>query len=121
MATGTGNTGLRLLLDEQISGKVADRLAEAGHDAIAVTAEPMLRGTSDEDLFEIAQSQERVFVTYDRSDFEEILRHLAAYGKEHHGIVFVQQHRHPSREITLLAKALAALKPPKGGNFVIWL
>jgi hypothetical protein len=46
---------VRLLLDEPVSGKVADRLRRLGHDAIAAAAEPSLRGLPDADLFEFAR------------------------------------------------------------------
>ncbi|MBK5220831.1 MAG: DUF5615 family PIN-like protein [Thermoleophilia bacterium] len=68
---------MKLLLDEQISGKVADRLQERGHDVIATTAAPSLRGLSDPDLFEVAQRQGRALVTYNRPDFEAIVREYA--------------------------------------------
>jgi predicted nuclease of predicted toxin-antitoxin system len=72
---------VKLLLDEQISGKVAERLRKQGHDVTATTAEPTLRGLSDPDLFEVAQEQERVLVTYYRADFEAIVREYAAAGR----------------------------------------
>lgn len=50
---------MKVLLDEQISGKVAERLRDRGHDVIATTAAPSLRGFSDPDLFEAAQRQGR--------------------------------------------------------------
>jgi Trk K+ transport system NAD-binding subunit len=34
---------VKLLLDEQISGNVADRLRGRGHDVVAITADPSLR------------------------------------------------------------------------------
>jgi predicted nuclease of predicted toxin-antitoxin system len=55
---------VKLLLDEQVSGKVADRLWDLGHDAIAAAAETSLRGLPDWDLFEIAQAQRRAIVTF---------------------------------------------------------
>jgi len=42
---------VKLLLDEQISGKVAARLQRQGHDTIAATTDASLRGLSDPDLF----------------------------------------------------------------------
>ena len=68
---------MKLLLDEQISGKVAERLRDRGHDVDAVTDDPSLRGLSDPDLFEVAQQQGRAFVTYNRADFEPIIREYA--------------------------------------------
>lgn len=114
---------MKLLLDEQISGKVAGRLQGWGHDAIATAVDPSLRGLSDPDLFEVAQEQGRVLVTYNRDDFEAIVREYAATNREHHGLVIVHPVRFPSRELTRLAKALAALAgafPPSKG-FTTWL
>ncbi len=41
---------MKLLLDEQISGKVAERLRGKDRDVIAVAAEAALRGVSDPDV-----------------------------------------------------------------------
>jgi predicted nuclease of predicted toxin-antitoxin system len=114
---------VKLLLDEQISGKVAERLRGEGHDALAVTADPSLRGLSDPDLFEVAQQQGRTVVTYNRDDFEAIIREYAADSRDHHGLVIVHPTRFPSRELTRLAKALATLadtlQPSR--SFTLWL
>ena len=114
---------MKLLLDEQISGKVAERLRKQGHDVIAATADPSLRGLSDPDLFEVAQEQQRALVTYNRADFEAIIRDYAAVGREHHGLVIVHPVRFPNSEFARLAKALANLigGPSSGRSFVTWL
>jgi Domain of unknown function (DUF5615) len=112
---------VKLLLDEQISGKVAERMRKQGHDVIATTADPALRGLSDPDLFAVAQQQKTVVVTYNRSDFEAIVRDYAASGQEHHGLVIVHPVRFPSWEFARLAKALTKQSLPPGGNFVVWL
>lgn len=112
---------MKLLLDEQISGKVADRLRKQGHDVVATTADPALRGLSDPDLFDAAQQQKRTVVTYNRSDFEAIVRDYAASGREHNGLVIVHPGRFPSSEFTRLARALAKQALPPGGNFIVWL
>lgn len=114
---------MKLALDEQISGKVAELLREQGHDAIATTADPSLRGLSDPDLFEVAQNQERALVTYNRADFEAFVREYAAAHREHHGLVIVHPTRFPNRQFARLAKALGALidAPALGKSFVVWL
>jgi predicted nuclease of predicted toxin-antitoxin system len=114
---------VKLLLDEQISGKVAERLRRDGHDARAITADPALRGLSDPDLFEAAQQQKRAVVTYNRADFEAIVREYAAANRQHHGLVIVHPLRFPSQEFSRLAKALAAFADtfPSGQSFVTWL
>jgi hypothetical protein len=114
---------VKLLLNEQISGKVAERLRDRGHDVIATTADPSLRGLSDPDLFEIAQRQGRVVVTYNRADFEAIVREYTEARREHHGLVIVHPTRFPSWEFSRLSAALDALLkgPDLGRGFLVWL
>jgi hypothetical protein len=114
---------VKLLLDEQISGKVAERLRDRGQDAIATTAEPSLRGLSDPDLFEVAQEQGRALVTYNRPDFEAIVREYAATNREHHGLVIVHPTRFPSWQFARLATTLEGLSqgPGLGRSFLVWL
>lgn len=114
---------MKLLLDEQISGKVAERLRDRGHDVTAATDDITLRGTSDPDLFEVAQHQGRALVTYNRVDFEPIIRGYAAENREHHGLVIVHPTRFPSREFAQMATAMEGLLqgPSLGLSFVVWL
>lgn len=114
---------MKLLLDEQISGKVAERLQDRGHDVTAATDDPSLRGLSDPDLFEVAQQQDRVLVTYNRVDFEPIIREYAGTNREHHGIVIVHPTRFPSWEFARLATALEGflVGPGLGRSFLVWL
>jgi predicted nuclease of predicted toxin-antitoxin system len=114
---------VKLLLDEQISGKVADLLRRRGHDAVAVADDALLRGRSDDAIFEIAQAQGRVVVTYDRVDFELLARQHFGHRRGHHGLVIVSSNRFPENDLSRLARALAALldRPAFGGSFVIWL
>jgi hypothetical protein len=114
---------VKLLLDEQISGKVAERLRDRGHDATATTADPGLRGLSDPDLFDVAQQRGRAMVTYNRPDFEAIVREYVETNREHHGLVIVHPTRFPSWEFARLASALQALleRPDSGRSFLIWL
>lgn len=114
---------MKLLLDEQISGKVAERLRDRGHDVVATTDDPALRGLTDPDLFEAAERQGRALVTYNRSDFEPIVREFAYLNRDHHGLVIVHPTRFPTREFTRLAKALEGLLggPSMGKSFLVWL
>jgi len=123
MAARTGRAGLKLLLDEQISGKVAERLCDQGYDVVAVADEQSLRGLSDPDVFEIAQAQGRAVATYNRDDFEAIIREYAEAGREHHGLVIVHPTRFPGRDFARLVKAFANLLDahPFGKSFVVWL
>lgn len=123
MAARTGRLGVKLLLDEQISGKVAERLRDRGLDVTAVTDDPSLRGLSDPDLFEVAQQQGCALVTYNRVDFEPIIREYAQTNREHHGLVIVHPMRFPSWEFGRLTRAMESLlaKPNLGMGFLVWL
>lgn len=114
---------MKLLLDEQISGKVAERLRNRGHDVAAATDDPALRGLRDPDLFEVAQQQGRALVTYNRADFEPIVRGYAAENREHCGLVVVHPMRFPSWESARLAAGLVSLLegPNLGKSFLVWL
>lgn len=114
---------MKLLLDEQISGKVAERLRDRGHDVTAATEEPGLRGLSDPDLFEVAQQQGRALATYNRVDFEPIIREFALMDREHHGLVIVHPTRFPSSEFARLVAAIESLLEGSnlGKGFLVWL
>ena len=90
---------MKLLLDEQISGKVAERLRDRGHDVSAVVTDPELRGLSDSAIFEFAQAEGRALVTYNYLDFIEIAREHASRGEDHHGLIVVHPTKLPSREL----------------------
>ena len=114
---------MKLLLDEQISGRVAERLQVHGHNVTAATDDPSLRGRSDPALFEVSQRQGRALVTYNRVDFEPIIREYAGTNREHHGLVIVHPIRFPSWEFARLAAALEGLLagPDLGRSFLVWL
>lgn len=65
---------MKLLLDEMLSAVVAEQLRGRGRDVEAVSQRRQLRGLTDRDLFEYAQSGERSLVTYNRDDFLELDR-----------------------------------------------
>jgi uncharacterized protein YbjT (DUF2867 family) len=114
---------VKLLLDEQISGKVAARLRDRGHDVTAATDDPSLRGLSDPDLFEEAQQQGRALVTYNRVDFEPVVREYAERNREHRGLVIIHPTRFPSWEFARLVVAMESLLegPKSGKSPFLWL
>jgi Domain of unknown function (DUF5615) len=114
---------VKLLLDEQISGRVAERLRSRGHDVIAATEDPSLRGLSDPDLFEMVQQQGQALITYNRVDFEPIVREYAESNRGHRGLVIVHPTRFPSSEFSRLAAALDGLLQGAdlGRSFLVWL
>jgi predicted nuclease of predicted toxin-antitoxin system len=62
---------LRLLIDNALSPSLADKLREAGHEALHVRERGM-QASTDEEIFELAGSEDRVLVSAD-TDFGTIL------------------------------------------------
>lgn len=96
---------MRLLLDEMFSLKVAVELRALGHDVVAGTERPALRGLEDEQVLESAWRERRALVTADMRGFIA----LAGEGG-HHGVLFVPRRSLPRRRgmTGLLVRALDA-------------
>ena len=62
---------MRFLIDNALSPRVAERLADAGHDAVHVRAYN-LQAAADEEIVERARAEQRVVVSAD-TDFGTIL------------------------------------------------
>lgn len=81
---------MRLFLDAHISGpRIARALREDGHDVRAADEERNLDGMADEQLLELAASENRVMITFDVKDFTVISRRWAEAGKQHSGLGIV--------------------------------
>jgi predicted nuclease of predicted toxin-antitoxin system len=96
---------LRLLLDAHVSGRrIGTALRERGHEVLAVDEERGLDGCPDEELLELAASQQRVLVTFDAADFPRICREWIESDRSHHGcavLVGIRNH-----EIGAVVRAL---------------
>jgi predicted nuclease of predicted toxin-antitoxin system len=84
---------VKLLFDEMISAVVAEQLRGRNRDVGAVSERRGLRGLTDRDLFEYAQTSERAVVTDDRDDFLELDRRYRSENRRHHGIVILNPRR----------------------------
>ncbi len=62
---------MRFLLDENLSPRIAEALAEAGHDAVHVR-DVGLRAAPDEDVLDAARGAARVIISAD-TDFGDLL------------------------------------------------
>ena len=64
----------RLLLDAHLSGRAIGRaLQDRGHDIRSLDAEKNLEGLRDEDVLELAISEDRVLITANVADFLPLL------------------------------------------------
>ncbi|HMJ01966.1 MAG TPA: DUF5615 family PIN-like protein [Conexibacter sp.] len=98
---------MRLLLDAHVSGRrIGAALRERGHDVLAVAEERSLDGCPDEELLELANSQQRVLVTFDAADFPRICREWLERGRSHHGCALLVGIRH--HEFGAIMRALEA-------------
>jgi Domain of unknown function (DUF5615) len=116
---------VKLLLDEIISAVVAEQLRRRERDVQAVSERRELRGLADENLFEYAQAAERSVVTYNRDDYLELDRRFRSEGRNHSGIVILNQRRFPKglASIGPLVKSLNELitDGPPYESFIHWL
>ena len=94
---------MRLLVDENLSVRVGQQLAEAGHDVVHVT-EVGLANTDDPVILAWAAEQDRVVVTAD-SDFTDL---LALGGASRPSVILVRSSDHltPPEQASLLAAAI---------------
>ena len=118
---------LKLLLDVHHSPVVADRLRADGHDVEAAADNPGLRVLSDEDLLRHASLIDRVVVTENARDFDQIARAWPSADDHHAGIVFTSPRRfhrgsiaYPEKLISAL-QALLADPPDDTTDWVHWL
>lgn len=116
---------MKLLLDEMLSARIAEQLRKRSHDAAAVEEIPTLRGLADPDLFDQAQREGRILVTYNREDFLALDRAYRDQGRGHHGLVILHPRRFPQGAATtgaLIAAldAFISTKPPYP-SFIHWL
>lgn len=98
---------MRLLLDAHVSGRrIGTALRDRGHDVLAVDEERTLDGCPDEDLLELASSEQRIMVTFDAADFPRICRAWLESDRHHHGCAVLVGLR--NHEIGAIVRALDA-------------
>ena len=105
-----------LLLDEMLSGVIAEQLRARDLDVVAVVESPRRSGTPDEELLAHAAEQERVLVTANVADFAAIATDWRAAGREHAGLVYVTSRTFPQDRsfVGAIVSALLALHDSGG-------
>lgn len=116
---------MKLFLDEMLSARVARRLRDGGHDVVAVTERPELKGTADAELFERAAIEGRAIVTYNRDDFLALDRLYRSTGRIHGGIIILNPRRFPQGAAAVGSLIASLAKTVDDGvpypSFVSWL
>jgi len=86
---------LALLLDEMLSGTIAEQLRSRGHDVIAVVEDPALTALADEEILALASATGRTLVTANIKDFAPLDQRYKATGRTHAGLVLVSAKAFP--------------------------
>lgn len=100
-----------LLLDEMLSGAIAEQLRSKGHDVTAVVADPALIGLPDEQILAHATDTGRALVTANIKDFMPLDARYRAASQTHAGLILVSTKTFPQdRNLTAaITSALSAL------------
>ncbi len=100
-----------LLLDEMLSGLIAEQLRAKGHGVIAGVADPALAGLSDDQILAHATGAGRALVTANIKDFMPLDARYRAASQTHRGLILVSAKTFPpDRNFTAaLIGALSAL------------
>lgn len=101
-----------LLLDEMLSGVIAEQLRTREIDCVAVVEHPQLIGATDEDLLAHAVDRHRVLVTANVADFAAIATDWRAAGREHSGLVYVTNRAvpHDRSFVGAIVSSMSALR-----------
>ena len=84
-----------LLLDEMLSGAIAEQLRAKGHDVIAVVADPALIGLSDDQILAHAADAGRALATGNIKDFIPLDARYRAASQAHAGLILVSTKTFP--------------------------
>ena len=83
----SADRGVRLLLDEMFSQRLAEALRQRGHDVAAVSERPDLIGKDDPEILATAVAEGRALVTNNARDFAVLCQQMVAAGDEHAGLL----------------------------------
>lgn len=81
---------VRLQLDGDVHGALADALRKRGYDAINAAESHRLNLTDEEQLLQ-ASADRRILVTFNVKHFVELHNEFARSGREHFGIIVSKQ------------------------------
>jgi predicted nuclease of predicted toxin-antitoxin system len=104
---------MRFLLDEDLPPAAASGLRERGCDTFSIH-ELNRRGLSDEDQLAYAKAEDRVFVTYNRRDYQGLDLGYRRRGESHAGILWVVERTIRRKAVGTLIRALLRVEEVYG-------
>jgi hypothetical protein len=111
---------LKLLLDEQISPDVAAGLRRKYKNltvcCLAEWEDGRFLGVADEVILEEARAQNLILVTYDLKTIPPVLKTWMEAGRDHGGVIFVDNQTIPSSDVGGLIRALYKLSQDSAGS-----
>jgi hypothetical protein len=105
-----------LLLDEMLSGTIAQHLDAEGHDVLAVVAGPALTALPDDQILGHATAAKRALVTANVKDFMPLDAAYRAAGHDHAGLILISAKAFPQDRACTVAitNALSVLLDHSG-------
>jgi len=91
---------VKVLLDEQLSHRIAQVLRERGLDVEAVSERPDLVEAPDQEVMDTAGREERAVVTSNVKDFRPIAAERLLDGRGHAGLILLPASRSRRRDAT---------------------
>ncbi len=113
----------RLLLDAHLSGRAGRALRDRGHNIRALDAEKDLEGLRDEDVLELAISENRVLATANVADFLPLLTTLIESGRSHPGCILIPKSFHNEDFgplISAINRELQEVPPDEWTDRIAW-
>lgn len=98
-----------MLIDEMYPPVIAERLREAGHDAVSVIELPNLIGQDDAPIYESGVSDVRAVVTENASDFLVLAKRSGAVGQAAPSLVITSNRSFPRHSRSFVGRAVRAL------------
>lgn len=100
---------MKLLLDEMWPHTAAAALRARGHDVVAVTALPELRGKSDEEIVEAALAEGRAIVTENAVDYRPLMAVAGDDGRDFPPLVLTSNQRWSRANPGVVGRLIVAL------------
>jgi predicted nuclease of predicted toxin-antitoxin system len=98
---------VKFLVDEDLSEEIASILRSSSVDAVHIR-ELGLSGAEDQEVLDMAASQERCVITRNRNDFLMLTEFYFNEGRPHHGVLIVPR-SYPGNHASQIARAILSL------------